>query len=45
MRGVDRNAALIVAPASARTAWRGVRLSPAAATRVAGLALRRLARR
>jgi short-subunit dehydrogenase len=45
MRGVDRNAALIVAPASSRMAWRGVRLSPAAATRVAGLALRRMGRR
>ncbi|MFB9723734.1 SDR family NAD(P)-dependent oxidoreductase [Planobispora longispora] len=42
MRGVARNKALIVAPASGRLAWRGVRLSPAAAVRVAALAVRRL---
>ncbi|GGS51276.1 short-chain dehydrogenase [Planobispora rosea] len=42
MRGVARNRALIVAPASGRLAWRGVRLSPAAAVRVAALAVRRL---
>lgn len=35
MRGVDRNHALIVAPASARVVWRGQRLSPAAAVRAA----------
>lgn len=41
MRGVARNQALIVAPASGRLAWRATRLSPAAAVRVAGLAVRR----
>lgn len=43
MRGVARNRALIVAPASGRMAWRGVRLSPSAAVRVASLAVRRMA--
>ncbi|WP_157246149.1 SDR family NAD(P)-dependent oxidoreductase [Nonomuraea typhae] len=42
LRGVARNRALIVAPASGRAAWRGMRLSPAAAVRVATLAVRRL---
>ncbi|MQY08412.1 SDR family NAD(P)-dependent oxidoreductase [Actinomadura macrotermitis] len=42
MRGVDRNKALIVAPAHGRAAWRGVRLNPGAATRVAGLAVSRI---
>lgn len=41
MRGVARNRALIVAPASGRLAWRGARLSPSAAVRIAGLAVRR----
>ncbi|GAA3128050.1 SDR family oxidoreductase [Planomonospora alba] len=42
IRGVARDRALIVAPASGRLAWRAVRLSPAAAVRVAALAERRL---
>ncbi|MFI6927018.1 SDR family NAD(P)-dependent oxidoreductase [Nonomuraea spiralis] len=42
LRGVARNKALIVAPASGRAAWRVARLWPAAAVRVAGLAIRRL---
>jgi NAD(P)-dependent dehydrogenase (short-subunit alcohol dehydrogenase family) len=42
LRGVARNKALIVAPASGRAAWRGARLSPSGAVRVAGLAVRRL---
>jgi NAD(P)-dependent dehydrogenase (short-subunit alcohol dehydrogenase family) len=42
LRGIARNQALIVAPASARAAWRGVRLSPDGAVRVAGRALGRL---
>ncbi|GAA2884239.1 SDR family oxidoreductase [Streptosporangium fragile] len=42
LRGLARNRALIVAPASGRLAWRGARLSPAAAVRVASLAVRRL---
>lgn len=42
LRGVARNQALIVAPASARAAWRGVRLSPEAAVRVAARAVGRL---
>jgi NAD(P)-dependent dehydrogenase (short-subunit alcohol dehydrogenase family) len=42
MRGVARNKALIVAPASGRLLWRGVRLSPAAAVRVISLVVRRL---
>ncbi|NUP61238.1 MAG: short-chain dehydrogenase, partial [Nonomuraea sp.] len=42
---VARNKALIVAPASGRAAWRGARLSPSAAVRVAGLAVRRIAGR
>ncbi|WP_084957719.1 SDR family NAD(P)-dependent oxidoreductase [Thermoactinospora rubra] len=42
IRGVARNKALIVAPASSRLAWRAVRLAPSAAVRVAGLAARRL---
>ncbi|MFF3667499.1 SDR family NAD(P)-dependent oxidoreductase [Microtetraspora malaysiensis] len=41
LRGVARNRALIVAPASARLVWRLVRLSPALATWAAGLAVRR----
>ncbi|NUT12101.1 MAG: short-chain dehydrogenase, partial [Nonomuraea sp.] len=45
LRGVARNKALIVAPASGRAAWRGARLSPSAAVRVAGLAVRRIAGR
>ncbi|MEU5862453.1 SDR family oxidoreductase [Nonomuraea sp. NPDC047529] len=42
LRGVARNKALIVAPASARVAWRAARLWPSAAVRVAGLAVGRL---
>ncbi|WP_449063035.1 SDR family NAD(P)-dependent oxidoreductase [Planomonospora algeriensis] len=41
MRGVARNKALIVAPASGRLIWRGVRLSPAAAVRVVSLVIGR----
>ncbi|ETK32343.1 SDR family NAD(P)-dependent oxidoreductase [Microbispora sp. ATCC PTA-5024] len=41
LRGVALNRALIVAPASARVAWRLARLSPGLATRVAGSAFRR----
>ncbi|RJL34300.1 SDR family NAD(P)-dependent oxidoreductase [Bailinhaonella thermotolerans] len=44
MRGLARDRALIVAPASGRAAWRGVRLSPSAAARVASLAARRMLR-
>ena len=35
LRGIAKNQALIVTPASARAAWRGVRLSPEGAVRVA----------
>jgi NAD(P)-dependent dehydrogenase (short-subunit alcohol dehydrogenase family) len=42
LRGIDKNQALIVAPASARAAWRGVRMSPAGAVRVAGRSSGRL---
>lgn len=42
LRGVAKNQALIVAPVSARAAWRGVRLSPDTAVRVAARALGRL---
>ncbi len=42
LRGVEKNQALIVAPASARAAWRGVRLSPEGAVRVARRGLERL---
>ncbi|NRQ36757.1 SDR family NAD(P)-dependent oxidoreductase [Nonomuraea sp. NN258] len=42
IRGVARNKALIVAPAVGRAAWRGARLWPAAAVRVAGLAIGRI---
>ncbi|MFI6322082.1 SDR family NAD(P)-dependent oxidoreductase [Nonomuraea sp. NPDC050556] len=41
MRGVSRNQAVIVAPASARLAWRATRISPSATTRIAALAVRR----
>ncbi|GAA4071680.1 SDR family NAD(P)-dependent oxidoreductase [Nonomuraea soli] len=44
VRGIARNQALIVAPASARAAWRGVRLSPSSAIRVAARAVRGLTR-
>jgi len=44
LRGIDKNQALIVAPASARAAWRGVRLSPEGAVRVARRGLGRLGR-
>lgn len=39
MKGVTRNTALIVAPASGRAAWRGMRLNPAGAVKVAKLAV------
>ncbi|MFD1933805.1 MULTISPECIES: SDR family NAD(P)-dependent oxidoreductase [Nonomuraea] len=42
MRGVARNQAIIVAPASGRLAWRGARLSPGGAIRAAALAIRRV---
>lgn len=42
MRGVGRNQALIVAPAHGRIAWRGVRLNPGAAVRIAQLAVDRI---
>ncbi len=42
MRGVAKNQALIVAPASGRVAWRGVRLNPGAAVRVAQIAVDRI---
>jgi NAD(P)-dependent dehydrogenase (short-subunit alcohol dehydrogenase family) len=42
LRGVDKNRALIVAPASARAAWRGARLSPEGAVRIAGRGIGRL---
>ncbi len=42
LRGVDKNQALIVAPAHARAAWRGVRLNPGAAVRVAQMAVNRI---
>ncbi|WP_329240995.1 SDR family oxidoreductase [Actinoallomurus sp. NBC_01490] len=42
LRGVEKNQALIVAPASARAAWRGVRMSPEGAVRIAGRSIGRL---
>src|SRR3954451_3723584 len=42
LRGIDSTRALIVAPASARAAWRGARLSPEGAIRVARRGLGRL---
>ena len=42
LRGMEKNQALIVAPASARAAWRGVRLSPEGAVRIAGRSIGRL---
>jgi len=42
MRGIAKNQALIVAPAHGRAAWRGARLNPAAAVKVAGMAVGRL---
>jgi NAD(P)-dependent dehydrogenase (short-subunit alcohol dehydrogenase family) len=42
LRGIARNHALIVAPASARAAWRGVRLSPEGAVRLAARTMGRL---
>jgi NADP-dependent 3-hydroxy acid dehydrogenase YdfG len=41
MRGVNKNHALIVAPASGRAAWRGMRLTPGGAIRVAQFAVDR----
>jgi NAD(P)-dependent dehydrogenase (short-subunit alcohol dehydrogenase family) len=45
LRGVDRNRALIVAPRTARVLWRLMRVAPALATRLAGLASGRASRR
>ncbi|MFE3452173.1 SDR family NAD(P)-dependent oxidoreductase [Nonomuraea sp. NPDC059194] len=42
IRGVARNQAIIVAPASGRLAWRAARLSPTGAIRAAALAIRRV---
>ncbi|GAA3229850.1 SDR family oxidoreductase [Actinocorallia longicatena] len=39
MKGVKRNDALIVAPASGRAAWRGMRINPAGAVRIAKIAV------
>jgi NAD(P)-dependent dehydrogenase (short-subunit alcohol dehydrogenase family) len=39
MRGVKKNQALIVAPASGRAAWRGMRTNPSAAVRIAQVAV------
>jgi NADP-dependent 3-hydroxy acid dehydrogenase YdfG len=44
LRGIERNKALIVAPASGRAAWRGARMSPSGAVRVAQLAVARYRR-
>jgi NAD(P)-dependent dehydrogenase (short-subunit alcohol dehydrogenase family) len=44
LRGVARNRALIVAPASARLAWRAARLSPSMVARAAGAQVGRLRR-
>lgn len=44
MRGIDTNQALIVAPASGRAAWRGMRISPEGAVRVARFAVSRYRR-
>ncbi|SEG94625.1 NADP-dependent 3-hydroxy acid dehydrogenase YdfG [Thermomonospora echinospora] len=44
LRGVARNEALIVAPATGRTAWRGMRLSPKLAVRAAQFAATRYRR-
>ncbi|MCW2940045.1 MAG: short-chain dehydrogenase/reductase [Actinomycetia bacterium] len=41
IRGVEKNHALIVAPASARIAWRGARFTPTGAVRVAQFAVDR----
>jgi NAD(P)-dependent dehydrogenase (short-subunit alcohol dehydrogenase family) len=41
LRGLRRNQAIIVAPASGRVAWRGARLSPGGAVRAARLAVAR----
>jgi NADP-dependent 3-hydroxy acid dehydrogenase YdfG len=45
MQGVDRNRALIVAPASARVAWYGQRLSPGGAVRASGFVADRYRKR
>jgi short-subunit dehydrogenase len=42
LRGIARNQALIVAPAHGRLAWRGARLSPRGAVRVAQKAVDRI---
>jgi NAD(P)-dependent dehydrogenase (short-subunit alcohol dehydrogenase family) len=42
LRGVAKNQALIVAPASSRAIWRAMRLSPSGAVRIAGLAVGRI---
>jgi short-subunit dehydrogenase len=41
LRGLGRNQAIIVAPASGRIAWRGARLSPGTAVRAARIAVAR----
>jgi NAD(P)-dependent dehydrogenase (short-subunit alcohol dehydrogenase family) len=42
LRGIEKNQALIVAPASGRAAWRGARFSPSGAVRIAGLEVERM---
>ncbi|RAY10629.1 short-chain dehydrogenase [Actinomadura craniellae] len=42
MRGIEKNQALIVAPASGRAAWRAMRFSPSGALRTAQFAVRRM---
>ncbi|TDC62095.1 SDR family oxidoreductase [Actinomadura sp. GC306] len=42
LRGVAKNQALIVAPRHGRIAWRGVRLNPGAAVRIAQVAVNRI---
>jgi NADP-dependent 3-hydroxy acid dehydrogenase YdfG len=41
LRGIEKNKALIVAPASGRAAWRGARMSPSGAVRAAQAAVAR----
>lgn len=45
LRGIARNQAMIVAPASGRFAWRSARLFPSAAVRVAGAQVKRMRER
>ena len=42
LRGMDRNKALVVAPRSARVAWRAVRLAPGLSSAVGRLEMRYL---